>query len=130
VDAQGNAVLRKKLERSKILEFSVSLPPCLIGMETCHRAHFWAGKLRGIGQVIKLMTPQFVMSYFKTNKNDAADADAIFEAVTRPSIRFVPIKSDKPQAILCMPRGALEFCEGAYCPGEPDSRLACRVRHL
>ncbi len=109
VDAQGNAVLRKKLERSKVLEFFVNLPPCLIGMEACGSAHYWARKLQAIGHVVKLMAPQFVKPYVKTNKNDAADAEAICEAVTRPSMRFVPIKTDEQQAILSVHRVRQSF---------------------
>lgn len=74
VDAQGQAILCKKLDRSKVLEFFVRLPPCLIGMEACGSAHYWARKLQAMGHVVKLMAPQFVKPYVKTNKNDAADA--------------------------------------------------------
>jgi transposase len=109
VDAQGNAVLRKKLERSKVLEFFVNLPPCLIGMEACGSAHYWARKLQAMGHVVKLMAPQFVKPYVKTNKNDAADAEAICEAVSRPSMRFVPIKTDEQQAILSVHRVRQSF---------------------
>ena len=109
VDAQGEAVLRKKLERSKVLEFFVNLPPCLIGMEACGSAHYWARKLQAMGHVVKLIAPQFVKPYVKTNKNDAADAEAICEAVTRPNMRFVPIKTDEQQAILSVHRVRQSF---------------------
>src|SRR5471032_1913355 len=104
VDAQGKAVLRKKLDRSKMTEYFANLPPCLIGMEACGSAHYWARKLAAMGHTVKLMAPQFVKPYVKTNKNDAADAEAICEAVTRPNMRFVPIKTDEQQAVLSLHR--------------------------
>jgi len=104
VDAQGKAVLRKKLDRSKMVEYFVKMPPCLIGMEACGSAHYWARKLAAMGHTVKLMAPQFVKPYVKTNKNDAADAEAICEAVTRPNMRFVPIKTDEQQAVLSLHR--------------------------
>jgi len=97
-------VLRKKLERSKMTEYFINLPPCLIGMEACGSSHYWARKLSAMGHTVKLMAPQFVNPYVKTNKNDAADAEAICEAVTRPNRRFVPIKTDEQQAVLSLPR--------------------------
>ncbi|MGJ9420667.1 IS110 family transposase [Massilia sp. CMS3.1] len=109
VDAQGTAVLCKKLERSKVLEFFVNLPPCLIGMEACGSSHYWARKLQTMGHVVRLMAPQFVKPYVKTNKNDVADAEAICEAVTRPNMRFVPIKTDEQQAILSVHRVRQSF---------------------
>ena len=104
VDAQGKVVLRKKLDRSKMVEYFVKLAPCLIGMEACGSAHYWARKLAAMGHTVKLMAPQFVKPYVKTNKNDAADAEAICEAVTRPNMRFVPIKTDEQQAVLSLHR--------------------------
>jgi transposase len=109
VDAQGKAILCKKLNRSIVLEFFVNLPPCLIGMEACGSAHYLARKLQAMGHVVKLMAPQFVKRYVKTNKNDAADAEAICEAETRPSMRFVPIKTDEQQAILSVHRVRQSF---------------------
>ena len=117
VDAQGTTVLRKKLERSKVLEFFVNLPPCLIGMEACGSSHYWARKLEVLGHVVKLMAPQFVKPYVKTNKNDAADAEAICEAVTRPNMRFVPIKTDEQQAILFVHRVRRLWCKPAVWLG-------------
>lgn len=103
VDAPGGAVLRKKLERSKMVEYFVKLAPCLIGMEACGSAHYWAHKLTAMGHTVKFMAPQFVKPYVKTNKNDAADAQAICEAVSRHNMRFVPIKTDEQQAVLSLP---------------------------
>ena len=97
-DARGKAVLKKALKREQMAAFFTNLPPCLIGMEACGSAHYWARKLEALGHTVKLMAPQFVKPYVKTNKNDAADAEAICEAVTRPTMRFVPIKSFEQQA--------------------------------
>jgi transposase len=104
VDAQGRTVLKKQLKRDQMATFLVNLPPCLIGMEACGSAHYWARKLQALGHTVKLMAPQFVKPYVKTNKNDAADAEAICEAVTRPSMRFVPIKHVDQQAVLALHR--------------------------
>jgi transposase len=104
VDARGKAVLRKQLRRGQLAEFFVNLPPCLIGMEACASAHHWGRTLERLGHTVRLMAPQFVKPYVKTNKNDAADAEAICEAVSRPNMRFVPIKNVEQQAILSVHR--------------------------
>jgi transposase len=109
VDEKGNAKLRKQLRRSKVAEFFAQLPPCLIGMEACGGAHYWARKLTDFGHTVKLIAPQFVKPYVKTNKNDAADAEAICEAVGRPSMRFVPIKSTDQQSVLGLHRARQGF---------------------
>ena len=109
VDDHGNAVLRKKLDRVKMAEFFIKLQPCLIGMEACGSAHYWGRKLTGMGHTVKLMAPQFVWAYVKTNKNDMADAEAICEAVSRPNMRFVPIKTDEQQAVLSLHRVRQSF---------------------
>src|SRR4051812_6582449 len=93
VDATGKVVVRRKLRRCEVTRFFASLLPCLVGMEACGSAHFWARELKRLGHNVKLMPPQHVRPYVKTNKNDAADAEAICEAVTRPSMRVVPIKA-------------------------------------
>src|SRR3981189_1658458 len=103
-DERGKAVVTKVLRRSQMMQFFTQLPPCLIGMEACGSAHFWARKLTALGHTVKLMAPQFVKPYVKTNKNDVADAEAICEAVARPNMRFVPIKSIEQQAILSVHR--------------------------
>jgi transposase len=99
VDARGKCTLRKQLKRQQVMAFFSQLPPCLIGMEACGGAHFWARKLTGLGHTVKLISPQFVKPYVKTNKNDAADAEAICEAVRRPNMRFVPVKNTEQQAL-------------------------------
>jgi transposase len=104
VDARGKAVLRRQLRREQVAAFFVNLPPCLIGMEACASAHYWGRTLERFGHTVRLMAPQFVKPYVKTNKNDAADAEAICEAVSRPSMRFVPIKSIEQQAVLSVHR--------------------------
>lgn len=104
VDERGKAVLRKQLKRAEVLKFFVNLPPCLIGMEACGSAHYWARKLIEQGHSVKLMAPSFVKPYVKTNKNDRNDAEAICEAVGRPNMRFVPLKSAEQQALLALHR--------------------------
>src|SRR5882724_7841531 len=103
-DERGKAVVSKVLRRSQMMQFFTQLPPCLIGMEACGGAHFWARKLTEFGHTVKLIAPQFVKPYVKTNKNDAADAEAICEAVGRPNMRFVPIKNTEQQALLGLHR--------------------------
>ena len=109
IDKRGKVVIQKRLRRSKVLEFFVQLPPCLIGMEACSSAHYWARKLHEQGHEVKLMAPQFVKPYVKANKTDAADAEAICEAVTRPTMRFVPIKSVDQHAVLSLHRARSGF---------------------
>ena len=109
VDKDGKTVIQKRMRRSKVLEFFVQLPPCLIGMEACSSAHYWARKLREQGHEVKLMAPQFVKPYVKANKTDAADAEAICEAVTRPTMRFVPIKSVDQHGVLSLHRARSGF---------------------
>ena len=104
VDARGTVVVRRKLRRSEVLSFFQSLPPCLVGMEACATAHYWARELIKLGHNVKLMPPAYVKAYVKRNKNDAADAEAICEAVTRPSMRFVPVKDAEQQSVLLLHR--------------------------
>ena len=104
VDEHGKTVLKKQLRRDQVGSFFIHLPPCLIGMEACGSAHHWARKLEGMGHTVRLMAPQFVKPYVKTNKNDAADAEAICEAVGRPNMRFVPVKNVEQQAVLALHR--------------------------
>jgi transposase len=104
VDADGKAVVRRKLRRSEVIKFFKPLSPCLIGIEACATAHHWARELTALGHQVKLMPPAYVKAYVKRNKNDAADAEAICEAVTRPSMRFVPVKDTEQQSILMLHR--------------------------
>jgi len=91
MDARGKTVLTKRLSRAKLSEFIATLPPCLIGMEACGSSHYWGRKFKQWGHEVKLMNPYYVKPYIKANKNDANDAEGICEAVTRPSMRSVPI---------------------------------------
>ena len=109
VDGQGKAVLKKRLRRGQVISFFVNLPACLVGMEACGSAHHWARQLEKLGHRVKLMAPQFVKPYVKTNKNDAADAEAICEAVSRPNMRFVPVKTGEQQAVLALHRARQAF---------------------
>ena len=109
VDERGKVVLKKQLKRDQVLPFFANFKPCLIGMEACGSAHHWARKLEGLGHQVKLMAPQYVKPYVKTNKNDAADAEAICEAVSRPNMRFVPVKNAEQQAILALHRARQSF---------------------
>ena len=104
VDAEGNVVIRRQLRRSRVLPFFKKLPPCLVGVEACATAHHWARQLIGLGHEVKLMPPHYVKAYVKRGKNDAADAAAICEAVTRPSMRFVAVKGVEQQSILMVHR--------------------------
>ena len=104
VSEHGKVVLRKQLRRDQVAAFFGNLPPCLVGMEACASAHHWARKLQALGHTVRSMAPQFVKPYVKSNKNDAADAEAICEAVARPSMRFVPIKNVEQQSVLALHR--------------------------
>lgn len=104
LDQEGRSILKKKLSRHQMLRFFAQIPPCLIGMEACGGSHYWARELSKLGHQVKLMAPQYVKPYVKTNKNDAADAEAISEAVTRPNMRFVEIKNAEQQVLLLMHR--------------------------
>ncbi|MDO9047284.1 MAG: IS110 family transposase [Methylobacter sp.] len=104
VDGQEKAVLRKQLRRAQLLDYFKKLPPCLIGMEACSSAHYWGRELQKLGHTVKLMAPQFVKPYVKSNKNDANDAEAICEAVARPNMRFVAIKTIAQQDIQAVHR--------------------------
>ena len=104
VDEAGHTVVMRRLRRAQVRTYFASLPPCLIGMEACATAHFWARELRSLGHEVRLMPPQYVKAYVKRGKNDAADAAAICEAVTRPSMRFVPVKTEEQQSALAMHR--------------------------
>jgi len=104
VDAEDKVVLKKKLRRGAVLDFLAKLEPCLIGMEACATSHHWAREISALGHEVRLIPPAYVKPYVKRQKNDAADAEAICEAVTRPSMRFVPIKSAAQQGVLVLHR--------------------------
>jgi transposase len=104
VDAAGKAVLRRTVRRDRLVETVASLSPCLIGMEACSGAHEWGRRFEQYGHRVKLMAPKFVAPYRKSGKNDGNDAEAVCEAVSRPSMRFVPVKSAEQQALLALHR--------------------------
>jgi transposase len=104
VDVDGAVVIRKRISRPKVMEFFSALPPCLVGIEACPSAHYWSRGLQELGHAVKLMPPNYVKAYLKRSKNDANDAAAICEAVTRPSMRFVPTKSEQQQSALMLHR--------------------------
>src|SRR6516225_4329171 len=104
VDSCGEVVICKRVRRSKLLEFFAAVPRCLIGIEACPSAHYWGRELQTLGHKVRLIPPKYVKAYLKRNKNDANDAAAICEAVTRPSMRFVPTKSEQQQCGLMLHR--------------------------
>src|SRR3974377_1663333 len=104
VAVDGAVVIRKRISRAKVLEFFAALPLCLIGIEACPSAHHWGRRLQALGHMVRLMPPSYVKAYLKRSKNDANDAAAICEAVTRPSMRFVPIKTEQQQSGLMLHR--------------------------
>src|SRR6266704_1249398 len=111
VDGAGRVGLRKTVRREQLMQTVAALPPCLIGMEACSGAHEWARRFQQLGHTVRLMAPVFVAPYRKSGKNDGNDAEAICEAVTRPNMRFVPIKSAEQQAILTLHRVRQGFVE-------------------
>jgi transposase len=104
VDGSGRTVIRRQLRRGQVLPFFKKLPPCLVGMEACATSHYWAREITALGHEVRMMPARYVKPYVKRNKNDMADAEAICEAVTRPSMRFVPIKTPDQQSVLMLHR--------------------------
>jgi transposase len=104
IDAEGNVVLRRQLKRRYVLAFFEKLPPCLVGIEACASSHHWSRELQALGHTVRLMPPAYVKPYVKRHKNDATDAEAICEAVTRPNMRFVATKTPEQQSCLTLHR--------------------------
>jgi transposase len=104
IDDQGAVVIRRKVRRSELLNFFRSLNPCVVGIEACATAHHWGRGLQSMGHQVRLMPPAYVKPYVKRQKNDMADAEAICEAATRPTMRFVPVKTEEQQAVLMLHR--------------------------
>jgi transposase len=123
VDDTGRAVLKKQLKRHQVAEFFAVLPPCLVGMEACGGAHHWARKLKTYGHDVRLIAPQYVKPYVKSQKNDAADAQAICEAVGRPHMRFVAIKSVDQQSLM-----SLHTCRSGFVKAR--TALSNQIRGL
>jgi transposase len=103
-NAAGEVVIRRQVKRAQVLKFFASLPPCLVGIEACASAHHWSRELQALGHRVKLMPPSYVKPYVKRQKNDTADAEAICEAVTRPTMRFVATKTTEQQSVLMLHR--------------------------
>jgi transposase len=123
VDAHGKVMLRKSLNRAKLLELMAQLPRCLVGLEACGGAHEKARCLQGLGHDARLMAAKFVAPYRTSQKNDGNDAEAICEAVTRPKTRFVPIKSVEQQAVLTVHRIREELVRTKNQPNQPATGL-------
>jgi transposase len=104
VDADGNVVVRRQLKRRYVLAFFQKVPSCLVGIEACASSHHWSRELQALGHTVRLMPPAYVKPYVKRQKNDAANAEAICEAVTRPNMRFVPTKTPEQQSCLSLHR--------------------------
>ena len=104
VDAAGQVVIRRQLKRRYVMAFFQKLPPCLVGIEACASAHYWSRELQALGHTVRMMPPAYVKSYVKRHKNDATDAEAICEAVTRPNMRFVATKTPEQQSCLALHR--------------------------
>jgi transposase len=128
LSATGEVVIRKTLRRSQMLLFFEKLPPCLVGAEACGTSHHWARELTKLGHEVRLMPAAYVKPYVKRGKNDAVDAEAICEAVTRKTMRFVPIKSREQQAALSLHR-AQPVDQAAHATGKHDAQRACRAGH-
>ena len=104
VDAEGNVIIRRQLKRRYVLPFFQKLPPCVVGIEACATSHHWSRELKGLGHIVRLMPPAYVKPYVKRQKNDAADAEAICEAVSRANMRFVETKTPEQQSCLMLHR--------------------------
>ena len=104
IDAEGKVMVRRQLKRRYVLSFFEKLQPCLIGVEACASAHYWSRELKALGHTVRLMPPAYVKPYVKRQKNDASDAEAICEAVRRPTMRFVETKTPEQQSCLMLHR--------------------------
>jgi len=118
-DATGKPVLKQRVRRGQVLDVFRALPPCIVGIEACATAHHWARELRALGHDVRLMPPAYVKPYVKRQKNDAADAEAICEAVSRPTMRFG--KRTPPALTSCGARARIVFC------APPGRTWACRT---
>jgi transposase len=123
VNSHGKVVLRRQIHRGQMRGLFINLPPCLIGMEACASAHYWARTLESYGHRVRLIAPHFVKPYVKTHKTDATDAEAICEALSRPNMRFVPIKSIEQQSALSLHRVRQGFVRAR-------TAQACQIRSL
>ena len=115
VDAEGGVIFRRQLRRGQVLPFFKKQPACLVGMEACATSHHWGREIEALGHSVRLMPPSYVKPYVKRNKNDMADAEAICEAVTRPTMRFVEIKTRDQQSVLMLHRTRHIFLRSVHC---------------
>jgi transposase len=128
VDAAGNVIVRRQLKRRYVLPFFQKLPPCLVGIEACASSHHWSRELQALGHTVRLMPPAYVKPYVKRHKNDAADAEAICEAVTRANMRFVAIKTP-PAELPDAPSHPPSVHSPADRSDQCDPCASCRVWH-
>ena len=128
VDAGGQVVIRRQLKRRYVLTFFQKLSPCLVGIEACASAHHWSRELQALGHTVRLMPPAYVKPYVKRQKNDATDAEAICEAVTRANMRFVPTKTPEQQSGLVLHRTRHHVHPSADLGDQCDPGSSCRVR--
>ena len=129
VDAAGHVVIRRQLKRRYVLAFFQKLPPCLIGIEACASSHYWSRELKALGHTVRLMPPAYVKPYVKRQKNDATDAEAICEAVTRANMRFVETKTPEQQSGMVLSSYASSLHAPANLSDQCDPGSSCRVRH-
>jgi len=129
VDAVGQVVIRRQLKRRYVLAFFQKLPSCLVGMEACASSHHWSRELQALGHTVRLMPPAYVKPYVKRHKNDATDAEAICEAVTRPNMRFVATKTPEQQSCLTLHRTRHLFIRRQTLGDQCDPRSSGRVWH-
>ena len=115
IDDEGKILVRKRLRRADVVPFFEQLPRCLVGLEACASAHHWAREIAALGHNVKLMPPAYVKPYVKRGKTDAADAEAICEAVTRPTMRFVAMKTRISRQTLMLHKGGTSWCVSARC---------------
>src|SRR5215831_13111803 len=111
VDKEGHVVMKRTVRRAQLCEVTANIPPCVIGMEACSGAHEWGRRFVALGHQVRLMAPKFIIPYRKSGKNDGNDAEAICEAVSRPNMRFVPLKSVEQQSVLVLHRVRQGFVE-------------------
>lgn len=129
VDERGQCVVQKRLRRKQVLIFFAQVSPCLIGMEPCAGAHYWARKLQGQGHSVKLMAPQFVKPYVKSNKTDVADAEAICEDGYPSQYAFCANQAGGSTSGVVSASSPTGFCQSEDSAGEPDTGLARRIRY-
>ena len=130
IDAQGKVLIRRQLKRRYVLAFFEKLPPCLVGIEACATSHHWSRELKALGHNVRLMPPAYVKPYVKRQKNDAADAEAICEAVTRTNMRFVETKTPEQQSCLMLHRTRQLFIRQQDLQNRKSQIYSCMAQRL